>query len=119
MNREGNQMAAIQMKLTFEFISNSNPEEIFDAVSEALFDLETASESLHDADVSGNLEKLTISLAIIGTGETIEAASTQASSAIRSAIHKRGGSTPGWDHTVEVARNRANFRFLEQTSIPA
>jgi hypothetical protein len=112
-------MAAIQMKLTFEFVSNSNLEEIFDAVSEALFDLETASESLHDADVSGNLEKLTISLAIIGTGETIEAASTQASSAIRSAIHKSGGSTPGWDHTVEVARNRAIFRFLEQTSIPA
>lgn len=112
-------MAAIQMRLTFEFSSDSNPEEIFDSVSEALLDLEAVSDNLHDADVTGILENSTISLSIVGTGETIDAASSNASSAIRSAIHSSGGATPGWDETIEVARHRAVFRFVEQTSIPA
>lgn len=59
-----------------------------------------------------------ISLAVVGTADTIEAASSNASSAIRSAIHKSGGATPGWDETVEVARSQAVFRFLEQTAVP-
>ncbi|MEN9872689.1 MAG: hypothetical protein RL450_624 [Actinomycetota bacterium] len=111
-------MQAIQMKLTFEFASQSNPETIFDSVAEALFDLEAASDSLFDADVVGSLSKSTIVLSIVGSGETIEAASANASSAIRSAIHKSGGATTGWDETVEVARAQSVFKFLEQKLVP-
>lgn len=112
-------MLAIQMKLTFEFSSQANPEAVFDSVADALFDLEAANEFLCDADVVGTLESSTIALSIVGAGETIEAASANASSAIRAAIHKSGGATPGWDETVEVARAHAVFTFLEQTAIPA
>lgn len=112
-------MPAIQMRLTFEFTSDSDPEVIYDEVSEALFDLETVSDTLHDADVSASLARHTISLSIVGTGDSIESASSNASSAIRAAIHTSGGATPGWDETVEVARSQAVFRFLEQTAIPA
>jgi hypothetical protein len=107
------------MRLTFEFTSENDPEQIFDAVTEALFDLEASNPSLHDADVSASLEKRNIALAIVGAGDTIEDASTNASSAIRAAIHKSGGATPGWDETVEVARSQAVFKFLEQTAVPA
>ena len=112
-------MAAIQMRITFQFISDTHPEQIFDSVSEALFDQEAASETLLDADVTSSLSENTISLSIVGTGETIEAASENASSAIRAAIHKSGGATPGWDETVEVARHQAVFKFLEQTAVLA
>lgn len=112
-------MPAIQMRLTFEFTSDNDPEIIFDAVTEALFDLEKSNDTLHDADVSANLEKRNIAISIAGTGETIEAASANASSAIRAAIHTSGGATPGWDETVEVARSQAVFKFLEQTAVPA
>lgn len=112
-------MAAIQMRITFQFISDSDTEQVFDTVTEALFDQESASETLLDADVTSSLSDNTISLAIVGTGETIEAASENASSAIRSAIHKSGGATPGWDQTMEIVRHQAVFKFLEQTAVLA
>ncbi len=112
-------MPAIELRLTFELSSPADPEEIFDSVAGALFELEAVSEELHNADVAANLGQSTISLAIVGTGDTIEAASTNASSAIRSAIHKSGGATPGWNETVESARSQAVFKFLEQTAVPA
>jgi hypothetical protein len=112
-------MAAIQMRITFQFISDNDPEQIFDSVSEALFDQEAASETLLDADVTSSLSENTISLSLVGIGETIEAASENASSAIRAAIHKSGGATPGWDETVEIARHKAVFKFLEQTAVLA
>ena len=112
-------MAAIQMRITFQFISESAPEQVFDSVTEALFDLEAASETLLDADVTSSLSENTIALSVVGTGETIEAASENASSAIRAAIHKCGGATPGWDQTVEIARHQAVFKFLEQTAVLA
>ncbi len=112
-------MLAIQMRLTFEFVSEQEPQRIFDLVTEALFDMEEASDSLHDAGVSGSLDDCTISLAIVGTGDTLEQASANASSAIRTAIHHSGGATPGWEETVDGARSQAVFSFLEQTAIPA
>lgn len=112
-------MAAIQMRITFQFVSESDPEVVFDSVAGALFDQESASETLFDADVTSSLSENTVSLAIVGTGETIEAASENASSAIRAAIHKSGGATPGWEQSVEVARHQAVFTFLEQTAVPA
>jgi hypothetical protein len=112
-------MPAIHMRLIFEFTSENQPEQILDAVTEALFDLESSNPTLNDADVSASLEKRNIALAIVGTGETIDDASANASSAIRAAIHTSGGATPGWDETVEVARSQAVFKFLEQTSVPA
>lgn len=112
-------MAAIQMRITFQFASESDPEAVFESVAGALFDQESASETLQDADVTSSLSKSTISLSIVGTGETIESASENASSAIRAAIHKSGGATPGWDQTVEQARHQAVFMFLEQTAVIA
>ena len=112
-------MAAIQMRITFQFISDADPEQVFDSVAQALFDQETASETLLDADVTSSLSENTISLSIVGTGETIDAASENASSAIRAAIHKSGGATPVWDETVESARHQAVFKFLEQTAVLA
>jgi hypothetical protein len=112
-------LAAIQMRITFQFVSGSDPEHVFDSVTEALFDQESASETLFDADVTSSLSENTISLAIGGTGETIEAASENASSAIRAAIHKSGGATPGWDQSLEIARHQAVFKFLEQTAVLA
>jgi hypothetical protein len=112
-------MAAIQMRITFQFISESAPEQVFDSVTEALFDQEAASETLLDADVTSSLTENTIALSVVGTGETIEDASENASSAIRAAIHKSGGATPGWDETLESARHQAVFKFLEQTAVLA
>lgn len=110
-------MAAIQMRISFEVSSESDPDQIFDLVTEALFDQESASETLFNADVTASLSDSTIALSIVGAGETIEAASENASSAIRAAIHKSGGATPGWEQTVEVARHQAIFKFLEQTAV--
>jgi hypothetical protein len=62
---------------------------------------------------------LNISLEIAGTGDSIEAASQNASSAIRSASHKSAGATLGWDENIEAARNQAILKFLGQTSVRA
>lgn len=112
-------MAAIQMRITFQFVSESDPDHVFDSVAGALFDQESASDTLFDADVTSSVSESTISLAIVGTGETIDAASANASSAIRSAIHASGGATPGWDLTVDGIRHQAVFTLLEQTAVPA
>lgn len=112
-------MAAIQMRITFQFVSESDPEEIFNSVADALFELESTSETLLDADVTASLGENTVSLSVVGIGESIEEASENASSAIRAAIHASGGATPGWNQTVEAARHEAIFKFLEQTAVPA
>lgn len=112
-------MAAIQMRITFQFVSESDSEHVFDSVATALFDQEATNDTLTDADVTSRLSENTISMAIVGTGDTIDAASTNASSAIRAAIHASGGATPGWDHTVEAARHQAVFTFVEQTAVIA
>ena len=112
-------MAAIQMRIAFQFISDTDPDQVFDSVAQALFDQEAASETLLDADVTSSLTENTIALSVVGTGETIEDASENASSAIRAAIHKSGGATPGWDQSVEIARHQAVFKFLEQIAVLA
>lgn len=112
-------MSAIQMRITFQCVSKSDPVEIFKAVADALFDLESSSETLLDADITASFGENKVSLSIVGTGANIEDASANASSAIRAAIHASGVATPGWNQTVEVARHQPVFRFLEQTAFPA
>lgn len=112
-------MPSMQMRISFEFLSDSDPETVFDSVADALFDQEASSTQLQDADVTANLEEAKISLSIVGNGINLEEASATASGAIKTALRNSGATVPDWDQNVRAVQNQSVFRFLEQTLIPA
>lgn len=65
-----------------------------DAVMDELLKLE--SESISDSDLSADLKDCTVEVSIVGHAETFDEAAAIADSAIRTAIHAAGGSTPEW-----------------------
>ena len=109
-------MPAMHVRLTFEVSSEQSVEKVFEAVADALFELDASNPTLLDADVAATVAKNLISLAIIGMGECIDAASANAVSAIRTAIHASGGATPGWDEEVSPLVQASVFKFVEQHS---
>lgn len=112
-------MSAIQVRITFAFSSETDPERVFDSIADALFDQEAASESLFDADVTADLAAARISLSVVGKGASAEAASVAASEAIRTAIESGGGASPSWHTPTELSRHETVFTLLEETAAPA
>lgn len=112
-------MSAIQVRITFAFASEADPESVFDCVADALFDQEAASESLFDADVTADLAAAQISLSVAGRGDSAEAASATASEAIRKAIESGGGASPSWHTPTELSRHETVFTLLKETAVPA
>jgi hypothetical protein len=84
----GKNMNKVRIETSFKIDSRLDADEVFEALSGSLFDADTSSSSLQDADVFANSHYFT--LAIVGVGDTIDSAVMSATDAIRAAIEASG-----------------------------
>lgn len=70
-----------------------------DSVMEHLIALED--DALTDSDVAVDFSKNVVDVAVIARAQTFDVALENADSAIRTAIHAAGGSTPDWKSPIE------------------
>jgi hypothetical protein len=80
-----------------------------DVVMEELLKLE--SEFVTDADVSVDLKECFVEVSVVATAKSFDEAVEIADSAIRTAIHAAGGSTPRW-HAVKYSPQRSNADLI-------
>jgi hypothetical protein len=81
-------MNKVRIETSFQIDSRLDADEVFHALAGSLFDADSSSSSLQDADVFAKSHQFT--LAIVGIGETIDSAVTAATDAIRAAIEASG-----------------------------
>ena len=85
-------MIAVQLTRAFEVRADGVFEDHIDHLMNELLALE--SETIRDADVSGSLGRVEVSVYSIGA--TFDKAAELGDAAIRAAIHASGGHTPDW-----------------------
>jgi hypothetical protein len=78
----------VRIETSFQIGSHLNADEVFKALADSLFDADSSSSKLQDADVFAKSHEFT--LAIVGLGNTFDAAVTVATGAIRAAIEASG-----------------------------
>ncbi len=80
------------------------PEEMFDALADALYDLEAGDEDIEDTDLGASLAdgRATVTMTVDAGDPAL--AGTKALAAVRAAIHAIGGATPGWETDRGVMR---------------
>jgi len=80
------------------------PEGMFDALADALYDLEAGDEAIEDADLGASLAdgRATVTMTV-DAGDPAQAG-TKALATVRAAIHAIGGATPGWETDRGVMR---------------
>ncbi|GAB4067786.1 hypothetical protein GCM10028777_24920 [Angustibacter speluncae] len=69
-------------------------------IMNALLELEETGCGIHNPAVSADLIRSVVTIEVDGEADDFEAAQALIDSCIRSAIHKVGGATPGWDLAV-------------------
>jgi hypothetical protein len=76
----------------------------FDALAEALYDLDASDPEISDTDLSASLAegRATVSSAV--EAEDPAAAATKALCTVRTALHAVGDATPGWEAARSVMR---------------
>ncbi len=90
-------MTSIRLSMTFNVTGAADFDAHIDDVVERLIELEAADSRLSDSDIDAVLTQGLLTINLLSTDTTLDAASALANSAIRSAIHAAGGATPDWD----------------------
>jgi hypothetical protein len=93
-------MKYVKLTMNFTVRGGSDLDAHTDLVMDELLNLEECDPNLHDADVSATLTDQQVSITIVALGDTFETAHDIAATAIRTAIHAAGGSTPSWEQPV-------------------
>ena len=75
----------------------------FDALADALADIEEADPDIEDADLGGSLAAGWVTASMTVEAGTPPEAAQKAYAAVRAAIHKMGDRTPGWEQLAESA----------------
>ena len=80
------------------------PEGVFDALADALYDLEAGDQAIEDTDLGASLAggHATVTMTV-DAGDQAQAG-TKALATVRAAIHAIGGATPGWETDRGVMR---------------
>jgi len=109
-------MTSIRMSMTFNVTGTTDFDAHIDDVIENLLELEAADARLSDSDIEAVLTEGLLTINVLATDTTLDAASTLANSAIRSAIHAAGGATPEWDAMATDADfvTTAEYSFIDQ-----
>ena len=87
-----------------------------DGVMQALLDLEEVDLRLSDSGVSLDMDAMLVVIDVDVAGEDYQDCVSHALSAIRTAIHAAGGSTPEWPSTVGT---HAHFEPQDFVAVPA
>ena len=76
----------------------------FDALADALYELDAADPAVSDADLTARLADGRVTAAMVVDAEDPADAATKALCAVRTAIHAIGDATPGWETANGVMR---------------
>lgn len=76
----------------------------FDALADALYELDEADPAVSDADLTARLADGSVTASLVVEADDPAAAATKALCAVRTAIHAIGDGTPGWETKTGVMR---------------
>tara|TARA_R110002051_G_scaffold1853_1_gene10132 strand:+ start:1843 stop:2178 length:336 start_codon:yes stop_codon:yes gene_type:complete len=76
-------------------------DEVFDEIADALHECT----GIENADLAGNSATLILTFSMDVSGRDEIAAFTTGLSAVRTALHSAGGSTPGWEDHFSIFRH--------------
>jgi hypothetical protein len=76
----------------------------FDALADALYDLDTADPVVTDTDLTASLADRRVIVSMVVDADDPADAATKALCAVRTAIHAIGDATPGWETANGVMR---------------
>jgi hypothetical protein len=76
----------------------------FDALADALYELDGSDPAVSDADLTAQLEDGRVTASLVVEADDPAAAATKALCAVRTAIHAIGDATPGWETATGVMR---------------
>lgn len=108
-------MLAVSLSMTFRVSDVEDLDAQTDAVMNHLVDLEDAHLSDISMDVIFSEQLVTIS--VLSRKNTLVEALEHASSAIRTAIHAAGGSTPDWKSPDTFEPTHSKYEVTEQRSL--
>lgn len=80
------------------------PDEHFDALADALYDLDAGDPAVADTDITACLADSRVTVSMVVDAEDPADAATKALCAVRAAIHAIGDATPGWETAKGVMR---------------
>ncbi len=101
-------MITVSCEMQFALASASDHGSIADHVDDVmreLIALEDVNNALSDSAVGLDVGSMTVTIGIAASSETFDEATSQATSAIRAAIHAAGGATPNWDGLAEPGQD--------------
>lgn len=107
-------MFAMNVLVEFKVESMLDADALFEAISDAIFELEASSQVVFDADAGMRGSDNSIWLGLGGTGTSVDAAIDEAIKGIRAAIVKSGGSAPLWGATALTDSPNAIYAFVSE-----
>lgn len=107
-------MFAMNVLVEFKVESMLDADALFEAISDAIFELEASSQVVFDADAGMRGSDNSIWLGLGGTGTSVDAAIDEAIKGIRAAIVKSGGSAPLWGATASTDSPNAIYAFVSE-----
>lgn len=74
----------------------------FDALADALAEIDAADPAVTDADLTGSLTGGWVTASMVVQAEDVEDAVRKTVAVVRAAIHRTGDSTPDWDRITDL-----------------
>lgn len=107
-------MFVMNVQVEFRFETSLDFDKLFETVADAIFDIESESEALFNADASMTGSQNLIWLGLVAKGPTADAAVDEAIRGIRLAIAKSGGSAQDWGVPSLTGDSNATYRFISE-----
>jgi hypothetical protein len=108
-------MIEVSLSMTFSVSNVEDLDAQTDAVMDYLVDLEDS--TLNDSSMDVTFSQSLVTISVLARKETLEDALEHGSSAIRTAIHSAGGSTPDWISPEPSLSQTSKYEVTEQRSL--
>jgi hypothetical protein len=89
-------------EMRVSFGSGSLDDDRFDALADALAAIEDADPAIEDADLTASLAEGWVSASMVIESGDLGSAGQKLVATVRSALHKIGGATAGWESLAEL-----------------
>ena len=108
-------MIEVSLSMTFRVSNVDDLDAQTDSVMDHLVDLEDS--RLSDSSMDVVFSQKLVSISVLSKGKNLESALEYGSSAIRTAIHAAGGSTPNWKAPDPSRSKSSKYEMTEQRSL--
>lgn len=112
-------MFTVRLSMTFLVTGVVDLDAHTDAVMDQLLAIESVNDNLMDSDLDAVLSKNLVTVSLVAIASSFDQAEMDANSAIRSAIHAAGGSTPEWSYPKGDVPQEANYSIRDKHAVPA